>query len=170
MSTMVHMARTSMKVLIFAVALAVTGCGAQAPAADVAVEMVALQEVGFEAGDAGDAGGAGDAATDSPGVRPRAVRKLLRKNTLHGEVVVRTREGEERTVVVQRGEVTTADDKGFTVKSSDGYEVTWTFGDRLRVTENRKKAERGAVRPGVRVGVGGVRDGSAVTARLVIIG
>ncbi|MEV4279519.1 hypothetical protein [Actinoplanes xinjiangensis] len=167
------MARTSMKVLIFAVALAVTGCGAQAPVADVAdaaVEMVALQEVGFEAGDAGEGGGAGDAATDAPGVRPRAVRKLLRKNTLHGEVVVRTREGEERTVVVQRGEVTTADDKGFTVKSSDGYEVTWAFGDRLRVAENRKKAERGAVRPGVRVGVGGVRDGSAVTARLIIIG
>ncbi|MFC4064701.1 hypothetical protein [Actinoplanes subglobosus] len=163
------MARTSMKVLIFAVALAVTGCGAQAavPAADVAdaaVEMVALQEVGFQAEDAGDT------ATEAPGVRPRAVRKLLRKNTLHGEVVVRDRAGEERTVVVQRGEVTAADDKGFTVKSSDGFEVTWTFGDRLRVAENRKKAERSAVRAGVRVGVGGLRDGSATTARLIIVG
>jgi hypothetical protein len=169
MSNMGRMARTSMKVLTLAVALAVTGCGAQAaaPAADVAdaaVEMVALQEVGFAAADAGDT------ATEAPGVRPRAVRGLLRKNTLHGEVVVRTREGEERTVVVQRGEVTAADDKGFTVKSSDGYEVTWTFGDKLRVAQNRKKIDRSAVKAGVQVGVGGVRDGSAVTARLIIVG
>jgi hypothetical protein len=160
------MTRTA-KALILVVALAVTGCGAQVPAAEVAdaaVEMVALQEVGFDAGDAGDT------ASPAPGVRPRAVRKLLRKNTLHGEVVVQTREGEERTVVVQRGEVTAADDKGFTVKSSDGFEVTWTFGDRLRVVENREKAERSAVRAGVKVGVGGVRDGSATTARLIIVG
>ncbi|MFD1370356.1 hypothetical protein [Actinoplanes sichuanensis] len=162
------MARTSVQVLIFAVALAVTGCGAQAPAhvADAAIEMAALQEVGFDAGDAGDVG---PAASDSPGVRPRAVRRLLRQNTLHGEVVVRTREGEDRTIVVQRGEVTTADDKGFTVKSSDGYVLTWTFGDPLRVAQNREKTERSAVKAGVQVGVGGVRDGSAVTARLIIV-
>jgi hypothetical protein len=159
MSNIDRMARTSVKVLIFAVALAVTGCGAQAPA-DIAAEVVALQEVGFDAG---------DAASDSPGVRPQAVRGLLRKNTLHGEVVVRTREGEDRTIVVQRGEVTAADDKGFTVESSDGYELTWTFGDPLRVAQNREKTERSAVKAGVQVGVGGVRDGSATTARLIIV-
>ncbi|MEU8658793.1 hypothetical protein [Actinoplanes philippinensis] len=156
-----------MKVLIVALALAVSGCGAQVPAAeaaDAAVEMVALQEVGFDAGDAGDT------AAEKPGVRPRPVRKLLRKNTLHGEVVVRTRDGEERTVVVQRGAVTAADDKGFTVKSSDGFELTWTYGDPVRVAQNREKAERSAVRAGVQVGVGGVRDGAAVTARLIIVG
>jgi hypothetical protein len=84
--------------------------------------------------------------------------------------VVRDREGEDRTVVVQRGEVTAADDKGFTVKSADGYQLTWTFGEKARVVENREKAERGAVRTGVKVGVGGVRDGSATTARLIIVG
>ncbi|GIE33044.1 hypothetical protein Ait01nite_060890 [Actinoplanes italicus] len=144
-----------------AVALALTGCGA--PAADVAgaaAEMVALQEVGYTA----DAGG------DSPGTRPRAVRKLLRKNTLHGEVVVRNREGQDSTIVVQRGDVTAADDKGFTVRSADGFELTWTYGEKARVVDNREKAGRDAVRTGVKIGVGGVRDGSATTARLIIVG
>jgi hypothetical protein len=162
-----RMTRTSMKVLIVALGLAVSGCGAQVPAAeaaDAAVEMVALQEVGFDAGDAGDT------ATEAPGVRPRTVRKVLRKNTLHGEVVVRTRDGAERTVVVQRGAVTAADDKGFTVKSSDGFELTWTYGDPVRVAQKREKVERSAVRAGVQVGVGGVRDGAAATARLIIVG
>jgi hypothetical protein len=160
------MTRTA-KIAAFAFALALTGCGTPVPAAEVAdsaVELVALQEVGYTSEAAGEEVG------DKPGVRPRAVRKLLRKNTLHGEVVVRDREGEDRTVVVQRGEVTAADDKGFTVKSADGYQLTWTFGEKARVVENREKAERGAVRTGVKVGVGGVRDGSATTARLIIVG
>ncbi|MEU4622173.1 hypothetical protein AB0G04_19690 [Actinoplanes sp. NPDC023801] len=154
------MTRTA-KIAGFAVALALTGCGA--PAADAAgatAEMVALQEVGYTA----------DAAGDTRAERPRAVRKLLRKNTLHGEVVVRSRKGEDRTIVVQRGEVTAADDKGFTVKSADGYELTWAFGEKARVVEKREKAERSAVRPGVKVGAGGIREGSATTARLIIIG
>jgi hypothetical protein len=164
------MTRTA-KIAVLAFALALTGCGAPVPpaeVADAAVELVALQEVGYTSEAAGQAAGA--EADDKPGVRPRAVRKLLRKNTLHGEVVVRDREGKDRTVVVQRGEVTAADDKGFTVKSADGYQLTWTFGEKARVVENREKAERSAVRTGVKVGVGGVRDGSATTARLIIVG
>jgi hypothetical protein len=168
------MTRTA-KIAVLAFALALTGCGAPVPpaeVADAAVELVALQEVGYTSEAAGEAAveAAGAEADDKPGVRPRAVRKLLRKNTLHGEVVVRDREGKDRTVVVQRGEVTAADDKGFTVKSADGYQLTWTFGEKARVVENREKAERSAVRTGVKVGVGGVRDGSATTARLIIVG
>jgi hypothetical protein len=152
-------------ILSLALALAVTGCGA-APAADaaaeaVALESVALEEVGYSTADTG---------ADATGVRPRLVRKMLRKNTLHGEVVMQGKDGAERTVVVQRGEVTAADDKGFTVKSSDGFELTWTYGEKSRVVQNRAKAERSVVRPGVKVGAGGVRDGSAVTARLVVVG
>jgi hypothetical protein len=66
--------------------------------------------------------------------------------------------------------VTAADDKGFTVKSSDGFELAWTYGEKSRVVQNREKAERTAVRPGAKVGAGGVREGSAVTARLVVVG
>lgn len=153
-------------ILSVALALAVTGCGA-APAADaealesVALESVALESEGYTTADTG---------AEAAGVRPRLVRKMLRKNTLHGEVVMQGRDGAERTVVVQRGEVTAADDKGFTVKSSDGFELTWTYGEKSGVVQNREKAERAVVRPGAKVGAGGVREGSAVTARLVVVG
>jgi hypothetical protein len=122
---------------------------------------VALEAVGYTTADTG---------AEAEGVRPRLVRKMLRKNTVHGEVVMQGRDGAERTVVVQRGEVTAADDKGFTVKSSDGFELAWTYGEKSRVVQNREKAERTAVRPGAKVGTGGVREGSAVTARLVVVG
>ncbi|MDI6101597.1 hypothetical protein QLQ12_23535 [Actinoplanes sp. NEAU-A12] len=158
-------------ILSLALALAVTGCGA-APAGDVAAEAVALESVALEAvgyttADTGEEAAGTGAETAA---RPRLVRKLLRKNTLHGEVVVRGRDGVDRTVVVQRGEVTAADASGFTVKSSDGFELTWAYGEKSRVVQDREKAERSAVKIGVKVGAGGVREGTAVTARLVVVG
>lgn len=159
-------------ILSLALALAVTGCGG-APAADVAAEAVALESVALEAvgyTEAETGGAVAGTGPETPGARPRLVRKLLRKNTLHGEVVVRGRDGTDRTVVVQRGEVTAADDEGFTVKSVDGFELTWSYGEKSRIVENREKAERSAVRVGAKVGAGGVREGSAVTARLVVVG
>jgi len=158
------MTRTPKKVLIagLTAALALTGCGGPAPesaAADVVAAELVAYEQGYDS----------EAAADSPEVRPRAVRKLLRKSTLHGEVVVQGEDG-ARTIAVQRGEVTAVDGSAFTVRSADGFETTWTFGDPLRVVQNREKAGRDAVRDGVKVGVGGVRDGSATTARLIIVG
>lgn len=128
-------------------------------AADVVAAELVAYEQGYES----------EAAADSPAVRPRAVRKLLRRNALHGEVVVQSPDG-PRTIAVQRGEVTAVDGKGFTVRSADGFEATWTFGDPLRIVRDREKVERDAVRDGVKVGVGGVRDDSAGTARLIIVG
>ncbi|WP_127542568.1 hypothetical protein [Actinoplanes sp. OR16] len=125
-------------------------------------ETVALQAAGFDEAPAPSASSA-----EKP-LRPRAVRKLLRKNTLHGEVVVQGREG-ERTIVVQRGKVTAADGSGFTVKSADGFEQAWTFGDPVRVTQKRTKADRAAITTGARVAVGGTRAGDSVAARLVVL-
>jgi hypothetical protein len=177
------MTRTS-KLLIVGVALALAGTGCAsaeprpAPAANAAqtvdtadFETVALEAAGFAEGldEPVATPSAGEKARDGERQpRPRAVRKLLRKNTLHGEVVVEGKDG-VRTIVVQRGEVTAADDKGFTVKSTDGFEQSWSFGDPVRVVQNREKAEPAAVRTGVRVAVGGVRDGASTAARLVVI-
>ncbi|WP_433826361.1 hypothetical protein ACQP2E_30360 [Actinoplanes sp. CA-015351] len=153
------------------VVLALGGCaegGVAEAAPDSGLEAVALRAVGF-------AEGLDEAEPSTPStpaaekLRPRAVRKLLRKNTLHGEVVVQGRDGEERTIVVQRGEVTAADAAGFTVKSTDGFELTWTFGEPLRVVQDRKKAERSAVTTGVQVAVGGASEGAVTTARLVVV-
>ncbi|MEV6301502.1 hypothetical protein AB0M02_18980 [Actinoplanes sp. NPDC051861] len=154
-----------------AATLILTGCGvarsgadsaAPAPVMDeVSAEFVALQEVGFTEEEAKD-----DAKKDGP--RPRAIRKQLRKNTLHGEIVVETREG-VRTVVVQRGTVTAVTETGLTLKSTDGFELTWTYGDPLRIVKNREKVERDALKTGAEIGVGGLREGTATTARLIIL-
>jgi hypothetical protein len=150
------MTRTT-KVLMVSLAatLAITGCGA--PASDVAdAEVVALEAVSYAADE-----------VDEAGVRPRAARKLLRRDTLHGEVVVQGRDGKARTVAVQRGEVTAVTDTGFTVRSSDGFALTWTNGEKMRVVEQQEKS---TVRTGTQVGVAGVRDGSVTTARVVVVG
>ncbi|MFF3853536.1 hypothetical protein [Micromonospora sp. NPDC002575] len=100
----------------------------------------------------------------------RQARVLLRKkNTLHGEVVVGMKDGGTRTVAVQRGEVTAIDGDSMTVKSTDGFTMTWTFGDDLRVVERRKTIQPEAVRVGATVGVAGAKDGDAAKARLVLL-
>ncbi|WP_250038339.1 hypothetical protein [Paractinoplanes maris] len=88
----------------------------------------------------------------------KAARAYLRKNTLHGEVVVSGKDG-NRTIVVQRGTVTATTDKTLSVKSSDGFTLSWTKGDKLKV--------RGALKTGAEVGVAGAKDGDATVARLV---
>lgn len=95
-------------------------------------------------------------------------RGLLRRGTLHGELVMRTRDG-IRTVVVQRGEVTSVDSTTISVKSVDGYTLTWTFGPKLRVIERRATVQPSAVRPGVIVAVAGVKEGDTTVARLILI-
>nr|WP_221381914.1 hypothetical protein [Actinoplanes polyasparticus] len=92
------------------------------------------------------------------GAKP--ARAYLRKNTLHGEVVVSGKQG-TRTLVVQRGTVTATDDKTLSVKSTDGFTLTWTKGDKLRL--------RGTLKTGAEVGVAGAEDGSATVARLVVV-
>ncbi|MFI1994336.1 hypothetical protein [Actinoplanes sp. NPDC020271] len=156
------------KALIVAAALtaALAGCGAAATESpsslgDVASEAVALQTVGFTTDES-------PSATTPDGVRPRVVRKLLRRNALHGEVTVQAKDG-TKTVVVQRGTITAVDDKSVTVKSTDGFQLTWSYGDPLRIVQQRKAADRTVLKAGAEVGIGGVQDGSATAARLIVV-
>jgi hypothetical protein len=95
-------------------------------------------------------------------------RRLLRKNTLHGEFVVKTKDG-TKTVDVQRGTVTAIDDKTVSVKSTDGFTLTWTFGGPIRVLERRTTVQPSAVKVGIEIGLAGTRSGSTTTARLIVI-
>lgn len=140
--------------------LGLTGCGAAPAAAD---EEFALAAVGLEADPAPTASGKADKAGKHPGAR-----KLLRKNTLHGEVTVQGKDG-ARTIVVQRGTVTAVDAKTVSVKSADGFTQSWTFGEKLRVVQDKKKVEAAAIKAGAEIGVAGAKDGAANVARLVKI-
>ncbi|GHJ12449.1 hypothetical protein [Micromonospora sp. AKA38] len=96
-------------------------------------------------------------------------RVLLRKNRLHGEVVVQTKENGTKTVAVQRGEVTAVDAKSMTVKSADGFTMTWTFGEKLRVVERRATIQANEIKVGTTVGVAGAKEGDKGVARLVVV-
>ncbi|MFI7591105.1 hypothetical protein [Micromonospora sp. NPDC049359] len=186
---------TGTTALFAAVALGVSGCGAaevaSQPARDAAVEVAAamgvegqaLTAMGF---DANDLDVQTVAAPATPAPSPTAAEKgkqkrgeelrkrhqarvLLRKNTLHGEAVVQTKENGTQTVAVQRGAVTAVDGDSMTVKSTDGFTMTWTFGEDLRVVEKRSTVQPSEVKVGTTVGVAGTKDGDKGVARLVLI-
>jgi len=144
--------------------LSACGDGAAPAAADFSAEASALQEVGFESGLA-----AAPAPSASAAPKKRiAARKLLRKNTLHGEMTVQGKNG-VRTVVVQRGTVTAVTAGGLSVKSTDGFALTWTYGDKLRVVQDKKTVQTSALKVGAEVGVAGATAGSATSARLIVV-
>ena len=183
--------------LLAALAFGVAGCGPAGVAGggqqEMAVEVAAalgaegqaLTALGFDAGDLDVEPVAAPAGAPAPspstgekakrGERAEEWRKrhrarvLLRRGTLHGEAVVKTKDGGTRTVAVQRGEVTGIDGTSMTVKSADGFTMTWTFGDDLRVVERRATIQPEAVKVGTTVGVAGAKDGDRATARLVLL-
>ncbi|GAB1693224.1 hypothetical protein [Krasilnikovia sp. M28-CT-15] len=174
------MTRTRIALTVTTVSLAallgLTACGAgpstpATAAADVSDEATALAQVGFETGLEDDSA---PSTTASTGPKKRGPgqgtgRRFLKKNTLHGEVTVQTKQNGVKTVVVQRGTVTAASADGVTVKSTDGFAQTWSFGDKVKVVQNRKPAETSAIKTGAQVGVAGLKDGDTATARLIVI-
>lgn len=169
------MTRTRMALILpilgLAGVLALAGCGAGTTSAaagvgaDVADEAVALQQVGF---DTGLSDTPAPSASASGELHRKAIRKYLRKNTLHGEVAVQTANG-VKTIVVQRGAVTAVGGDSVTVRSTDGFSLTWTFGDKLTVVQAKQKVAASALKAGEQIGVAGVKDGGATDARLIVI-
>jgi hypothetical protein len=162
---------------------AVTGADAGAGltavevSADLSAEGQALAALGFSPGDIEPAGYPATEPTPSAGAEERAKpgprkrhlnRVLLRRNTLHGEVVVQTKEG-TKTLLVQRGEVTAIDDTTITVKSADGYTQTWRFGDKIRVVERRATVQPKEIEVGTKVGIAGIKDGEQNQAKLIVV-
>jgi hypothetical protein len=154
--------------------LGLTGCAAATPAGapaavDVADEATALTAVGLTTGLEEDpAPSASAAPKDKGGRKHPGVRKFLKKNTLHGEMTVQGKNG-VKTVVVQRGTVTAVNATTVSVKSADGFTQTWTFGEKLRVVQDKKKVETAAIKQGAEVGVAGAKDGDKTVARLAVV-
>ena len=93
----------------------------------------------------------------------------LQARSLHGEFVIQTKDG-LRTVILQRGSVTAVASTSVTVKSSDGFTVTWTINDQTKVRDNRAPATAADLKPGVVVRIVGPRAGDSTIARLISIG
>ncbi|MDG4834529.1 hypothetical protein O7627_35260 [Solwaraspora sp. WMMD1047] len=151
-------------------------------AAALGTEGQALAALGFELVGVGVPDSALAVATAAPGPTAgaapgeraedrrerRRARVLLRRNMLHGEVVVRAGGG-TRTVTVQRGEVTAVDAESLTVRSTDGFTMRWTFGPDLRVVHRGTAIQAEQVAVGTRVGLAGAGAGDGAVARLVVV-
>ena len=161
--------------------LALAGCarssGSQATDTTLAWDAQALESIGFTTEDLADpvitvtqspAGGKQAQGKNRIITRHKLVRFAFGKRALHGEAVVQTDEG-TKTVVVQRGTITAVDATTVTVKSTDGFTLTWTFGDSVKVIKDRAQAAPSALTVGTTVGVAGEKDGSTTTARLIVV-
>jgi hypothetical protein len=169
-------------------ALALAGCarGSAGSAGaddytDLSVEGQALEAIGFSPDELVPlAAVAVDDPTPKPTVRPsgkpqrdlpgrhKRLRFAFGQRMLHGEAVVQTDQG-TRTVVVQRGTVTAIDGSTVTVKSADGFTLTWTFGNPIHVIEHRTAIQPSAIAVGTAVGVAGGKEGDTPIARLIVI-
>ncbi|HET6211816.1 MAG TPA: hypothetical protein VFE14_02975 [Micromonosporaceae bacterium] len=139
-------------------------------------EAAALAAMGF---DPAEFGAVAEAAAPVPSASPGSkvdklrpgrhkLRVFLRRNVLHGEAVVQTKDGTV-TLVVQRGTVTAIDGTTVTVKSTDGFTLTWTFGDPIHVIEHRTTIQPNQIAVGTEIGVAGAKDGGRTLARLILV-
>lgn len=168
--------------------LGLSGCGrfADRNADDSAAELTelswdeqALEAIGFANEDV-SANGLAPAAEPAPSASPgakvrdgrhpkvRRLRLAFGKHLEHGEAVVQTEDG-TKPVVVQRGTVTAVNATSVTVKSADGFSLTWTIGNPIHVRQHRTAVQPSAIAVGAQVGVAGEKTGATTTARLVVI-
>jgi hypothetical protein len=161
-----------------------TACSPGATSASsMSPEATALTALGFTDSDVTPAGSTGTlgesdpsaAPTATPGkhdkhplLRRLAIRRALGRNVLHGEVTVATKDG-DKVIEVQRGVVTAITGTTVTVKSTDGFVVTWTFGTPIHVVEHRTTVQPTDLAVGTTIGVAGTKDGTTDTARLIVI-
>jgi hypothetical protein len=86
---------------------------------------------------------------------------------LHGEVVLKGKDGKPVTVAVQTGEVTGVTADSVTVKSEDGYSRTWTLNGDTVYRSLRDKASKSDVKVGTTVRLAGPVTNGQATAKIV---
>lgn len=101
-------------------------------------------------------------AAPAPAVPSHARRWVSRVE--HGEFTVRTRQG-DRTVDVQRGQVTAVSPTSVTVRSGDGFTRSYAVTSASRIRDQKHRATIGAVHDGDHVAVLATRSGGQDTVR-----
>jgi hypothetical protein len=160
--------------------LGAAGCDAVRPGDDMETVSVDVADDGVESAALAALGVPASAADLAPAVAPSTtagpagknalrhrIRVRLRKHMLHGEVVVQTKQGPQ-TVVAQRGTVTAKGDGTLTVKSTDGFTLTWTTNTDTKVVAAGAKSSLDQVSVGAQIGIGGIKS-DPQTARLVVV-
>lgn len=104
----------------------------------------------------------------APESAPESPHGMGMGNILHGEGTIKTKEGTKQ-VAMQHGAVTSVSDTSLTVKSSDGYTRSWALGPSVHVIEHRTALQPTSVKSGTDVVVAGPRDGTRLTAAVVVV-
>ncbi len=107
-------------------------------------------------------------STPSPSSTTAPAKGASGRTLLHGERVVKDKDGKIITVDAQRGTVTAASSTSLTVKSDDATTWTWTLTSDTKVRGAGLKIEpASSIKVGDTVVVAGQRTGDTRTARLV---
>jgi hypothetical protein len=110
---------------------------------------------------------ADDSAVDADAAGPGERLRGFGKRVVHGEVVLQTKKGFV-TAVIARGTVTAIDGDSMTVKSPDGVTSNFSIDQKTRARSDGKKIAISAIHVGDKVGVLGVKAGSAAPlARMI---
>jgi hypothetical protein len=104
-------------------------------------------------------------AADHPRAK-RAKRALIGRG-MHGEWVVKGKDGKPVTLETIRGTVTAVGPSSLTVKAEDGFTETFATNSDTKVRGGADSL--GDVRVGAKGAVLGVKSGSTITARAVLI-
>jgi hypothetical protein len=97
----------------------------------------------------------------------KALGHGLGGGVLHGEVVVQGKDGTPETLLVQGGDVTANSDQTVTVKSTDGFTLTWTVDATSVIRSGREATKLSDVAVGDKVTVTGAKTGSGGTVKLL---
>jgi hypothetical protein len=92
----------------------------------------------------------------------------LKARGMHGEWVVKGKDGKPITLVSVRGQVTAVGPTSVTVKAEDGYTATFTANADTKV-KGADVDSIADVKVGVKGAVVGVKDGNTITARAVLV-
>ncbi len=113
--------------------------------------------------------GRGPFAGARPGFGPMGgLPGVGRAGVLHGEYVVGKAGGGTETVLVQTGKITAVSGNDVTVKSTDGYTLTWTLGSSTTVRTGWNKGSVKDLAVGDTVSAEGTKAGSGAAARSVV--
>jgi hypothetical protein len=108
------------------------------------------------------------APTPEPSATEEAPDGHGMSNILHGEGVIKTKDGTQ-PVAMQHGTVTAVSDSSITLKSSDGYTKTWSLAPTVHVVEHRTALQPAPVKIGTDLAVAGPREGTRNTATIIVV-
>ena len=94
--------------------------------------------------------------------------RQLGKRVLHGELVIKTKDG-DKTVDTQLGIISAVTATSVEVKSSDGYSQTWTLGTTTKVRAGKKAGSTADLKVGATVRLLGQKDGGSATVALAVL-